>query len=99
MGPLHIRQPRGDDRVNEQRFRSTILPNYLRRMPRVDNLIFCLYLKGICTGDFRGALRAILGQAGVEKSAAGCEKAGIGKGAQASWDAGYIRRQIFWTNC
>jgi putative transposase len=61
IGPLHITQPRVDDRKTDQRFSSTILPKYLRRVPSVDNLIPCLYLKGISTGDFSQALSAILG--------------------------------------
>ena len=62
MGPLPIRQPRVDDRKQPQRFSSTILPRYLRRMPSVNNLIPFLYLKGISTNDFSQALTAILGE-------------------------------------
>ena len=43
IGPLPIRQPRVDDRKEPERFSSTILPKYLRRMPSVDNLSpFCI---------------------------------------------------------
>jgi hypothetical protein len=35
-------------------------PKYMRRVPSVDALIPALYLKGISTGDFSEALRAIL---------------------------------------
>ena len=62
IGPLPIRQPRVDDRKESQRFSSTILPRYLRRMPSVNNLIPFLYLKGISTNDFPQALSAILGE-------------------------------------
>lgn len=62
IGPLQITQPRVDDRKTDQRFSSAILPKYLRRVPSVDNLIPCLYLKGISTGDFSEALKAILGE-------------------------------------
>jgi transposase-like protein len=67
LGPLQIKQSRVDDRrINDycdtERFSSTILPRYLRRMPSIDNLIPVLYLKGISTNDFPTALSAILGE-------------------------------------
>lgn len=63
IGPLKIRQPRVDDcgLLEEQRFSSQILPRYLRRVPRVDNLIPILYLKGVSSGDMSEALASILG--------------------------------------
>ena len=73
IGALMIRQPRLDDRVlkegGEERFRSAILPRYLRRVPSVDNLIPILYLKGISTGDMSGALTSILGSEAAGLSA------------------------------
>ena len=73
IGALMIRQPRLDDRVlkegGEERFRSAILPRYLRRVPSVDNLIPILYLKGISTGDMSGALASILGSEAAGLSA------------------------------
>ena len=62
IGPIPIRQPRVDDRKELERFSSTILPRYLRRMPSVDKLIPFLYLKGISSNDFSQALTAILGE-------------------------------------
>lgn len=67
LGPLQIKQSRVDDRhvgdyCDTQRFSSTILPWYLRRIPSIDNLIPVLYLKGISTNDFPTALSAILGE-------------------------------------
>lgn len=61
IGPVTIRQPRVHDRRPGQRFTSRILPRFLRRVPSIDALIPCLYLKGISTGDFGEALEAILG--------------------------------------
>ena len=61
IGPVRIRQPRVDDRRRGQRYTSRILPPYMRRVPSIDALIPCLYLKGISTGDFSEALEAILG--------------------------------------
>jgi putative transposase len=60
-GPLQVRQPRVNDRRPDKRFTSRILPPFLRRVPSIDALIPCLYLKGISTGDFVEALEAILG--------------------------------------
>ena len=64
MGPITITQPRLDDRRLDsgERFSSSILPKYLRRIPSIDNLIPVLYLKGISTNDFGSALSDILGE-------------------------------------
>ena len=43
------------------RFKSNILPPYLRRTKSIDELLPWLYLKGISTGDFSEALAALLG--------------------------------------
>jgi len=61
IGPVRIRQPRVHDRRPEETFTSKILPRFMRRVPSLDALIPCLYLKGISTGDFAEALAAILG--------------------------------------
>jgi transposase-like protein len=44
-----------------ERFRSSILPPYLRKTKAVEELIPWLYLKGVSTGDFREALQARVG--------------------------------------
>jgi putative transposase len=62
-GPIVVKQPRvRDKREKKEIFTSAILPRYLRRTPSLDNLIPTLYLKGVSTGDFAGALSAILGE-------------------------------------
>ena len=65
-GQLDIRTPRVDDRVldnhKEKRFKSSIIPPYLRRTKNIDELLPVLYLKGISTGDFTEALEALLGK-------------------------------------
>ena len=61
VGPVKVKQPRVDDRRDGEQFSSQILPKYMRRVPSVDALIPALYLRGISTGDFGGALEAILG--------------------------------------
>ena len=47
---------------NPVRFRSTLLPPYLRRTQSIEELLPWLYLKGISTGDFSEALAALLGK-------------------------------------
>ena len=61
LGPVRIRQPRVHDRRPGEKFTSKILPPFMRRVPSIEALIPCLYLKGISTGDFAEALDAILG--------------------------------------
>lgn len=65
-GQLEVTVPRIDDRVlethNETRFKSSIIPPYLRRTKNIEELLPVLYLKGISTGDFNEALESILGQ-------------------------------------
>ena len=77
VGPVAVTQRRVHDRriagENEhgepvdaagrtvERFRSKILPPYLRKTRSVEELIPWLYLKGVSTGDFTEALQALLG--------------------------------------
>jgi len=65
-GQIEIEAPRVDDRAleihQEPRFRSSIVPPYLRRTKNIDELLPVLYLKGISTGDFSEALESILGK-------------------------------------
>jgi putative transposase len=71
VGAVAVTQPRVHDRRPEdtigedgqpvERFRSKILPPYLRKTKSMEELIPWLYLKGISTGDFTEALQALLG--------------------------------------
>ena len=61
IGPVKVSQPRVHDRRAGEKFTSQILPPFMRRVPSIDALIPCLYLKGISSGDFVEALEAILG--------------------------------------
>jgi putative transposase len=66
-GTLAIRAPRvNDKRVDEsdrrQRFTSAILPPYMRRSPKVAEVLPVLYLRGLSTNDFREALPILLGE-------------------------------------
>ena len=66
-GTIEVRAPRVHDRRidkdgNRCRFTSRILPPYMRRSPKVDEVLPILYLRGLSTGDFREALPALLGE-------------------------------------
>lgn len=66
-GTIEVRAPRVNDRRvdgegQRQRFTSRILPPYMRRSPKVDEVLPVLYLRGLSTGDFRQALPALLGE-------------------------------------
>lgn len=66
-GAVEVQAPRVNDRrVDEagqrQRFTSQILPPYMRRSPKVAEVLPILYLRGLSTGDFREALPALLGE-------------------------------------
>lgn len=64
-GTIAVVAPRvNDKRVvdgTRQRFTSQILPPYMRRSPKVDEVLPLLYLRGLSTGDFREAIPALLG--------------------------------------
>ena len=71
VGAVQVTQPRVHDRRPEdaldengqpvERYRSKILPPYLRKTKNIEELIPWLYLKGVSTGDFTEALQALLG--------------------------------------
>ena len=65
-GTIEVRAPRVDDRRRDddgarRRFRSQILPPYMRRSPKVAEVLPILYLRGLPTGDFKEGLAALLG--------------------------------------
>jgi transposase-like protein len=87
-GTVELRAPRVDDRRRDahgqrQRFTSQILPPYMRRSPKVAEVLPLLYLRGLSTGDFRPALQALLGA-----DAAGLSPTNIAR-LTASWDKEY----------
>jgi transposase-like protein len=66
-GTVEVRAPRVNDRRTDeegtrQRFTSEILPPYMRRSPKVDEVLPVLYLRGLSTGDFQEALPILLGE-------------------------------------
>ena len=65
IGPLRVKVPRARDRRPESdriRFKSSLLPPYLRKTKSMEELIPWLYLKGISTNDFSEALAALVGK-------------------------------------
>jgi len=57
-----VRDKRVDGDGDRCRFTSEILPPYMRRSPKVAEVLPVLYLRGLSTGDFREALPALLGE-------------------------------------
>ena len=71
IGPVTVSMPRARDRSGEgQRFRSSLVPPYVRRSKSVDAVLPWLYLKGVSTGDMREALAALVGKQAAGLSAA-----------------------------
>ena len=87
-GTLTVRAPRVNDRRMDangqrQRFTSEILPSYMRRAPKVTEVLPILYLRGLSTGDFQAALPVLLGE-----DAAGLSPTTITR-LTASWETEY----------
>lgn len=66
-GTVTVEAPRVNDRRldeagQRQRFTSQLLPPYMRRSPKVAEVLPILYLRGLSTGDFREALAALVGE-------------------------------------
>lgn len=64
-GTVTLESPRVNDKrvVDGERmkFTSKVLPPYMRRSPKVSEVLPLLYLRGLSTGDFREALTVLLG--------------------------------------
>lgn len=87
-GTIEIQAPRVNDRRRDargerQRFTSSILPPYMRRSPKVAEVLPILYLRGLSTGDFRPALQGLLGE-----RAAGLSATNIAR-LTAEWESEY----------
>jgi len=61
-GTVELQAPRVKDRRPGEKFSSKILPAYLRKSPKVENLLPILYLKGLSSSDFRSALTEFFGE-------------------------------------
>ena len=73
-GTIPVSAPRvNDQRIDRdgerRRFTSRILPPYMRRSPKVAEVLPVLYLRGLSTGDFREALATLLGDDAARLSA------------------------------
>ena len=89
-GTLEVSAPRVHDRRVDaagqpQRFTSRILPPYMRRSPKVAEVLPILYLRGLSMGDFREALPVLLGD-----DAAGLSAINIAR-LTAVWEEDYRR--------
>ncbi len=87
-GTIEVRAPRVDDRRHSEdgghrTFRSQILPPYMRRSPKVAEVLPILYLRGLSTGDFKEGLAALLGD-----DASGLSPTAITR-LTAAWQADY----------
>jgi len=87
-GTLEVRAPRVNDRRvdadgQRHRFTSQILPSYMRKAPKVTEVLPILYLRGLSTGDFQAALPVLLGE-----EAGGLSPTTITR-LPASWEAEY----------
>jgi transposase-like protein len=87
-GTMELKAPRVNDRRRDaqgqrQRFTSRILPPYMRRSPKVAEVLPILYLRGLSTGDFRPALEGLLGE-----DAAGLSPTNIAR-LTACWEKEY----------
>lgn len=68
-GMVEVTAPRVHDRRAGQRFSSALLPPYLRRSPKVTEVLPLLYLRGLSSGDFAPALASFFGSdAGLSAS-------------------------------
>jgi len=88
-GTMTVKAPRVRDRRvdgagHRQRFTSAILPPYMRRSPKVAEVLPVLYLRGLSTGDFREALPLLLG----EEASAGLSPTTITR-LTAAWQQDY----------
>ncbi|MGO9607186.1 MAG: IS256 family transposase [Candidatus Binataceae bacterium] len=87
-GTVELKAPRVNDRRRDeqgqrQRFTSRILPPYMRRSPKVAEVLPVLYLRGLSTGDFRPVLEGLLGE-----EAAGLSPTNIAR-LTACWEKEY----------
>jgi putative transposase len=57
-------------RGGEENFSSSIIPPYMRRSPKIDEVVPLLYLRGLSTGDIYPALEKLLGDTVTGLSAA-----------------------------
>ncbi len=73
IGTLDVDAPRVNDKRivdgERQKFTSTLLPPYMRKSPKIAEVLPLLYLRGLSTNDFKPALTSLLGAGGAGLSA------------------------------
>ena len=63
LGAVDVQLPKTRDRSRQGlMFRSSLLPPYLKKTQRVENVIPWLYLKGVSTNDMQTSLTALFGE-------------------------------------
>jgi len=62
-GRVEVTAPRVADRRDGHQFTSALLPPYMRRSPKVTEVLPVLYLRGLSTNDFAPALEGFFGSA------------------------------------
>ena len=102
IGGVTVRTPHPDRYRTANRairFRSSILPPYLRKTRSIEELLPWLYLKGISTGDFKEALAVLVGE-----NAAGLSANTIGR-LKTKWETEFQqwkrrdlsgKRYVYW---
>jgi len=60
-GTIDVQAPRVDDKRSGKKFKSKILPPYLRKSPNVESILPILYLKGLSGNAFKEGLEELLG--------------------------------------
>jgi putative transposase len=88
-GQIEAIVPRTRDRRPgaKDNFMSSIIPPYMRRSPKIDEVIPLLYLRGLSTGDIYPALSKLLGSAVSGLSAANISR------LKSSWEKEYAQWQ------
>lgn len=88
-GQIEAVVPRTRDRRIEEKenFVSSIIPPYMRRSPKIDEVVPLLYLRGLSTGDIFPALSELLGSAVSGLSAANVSR------LKSNWEHEYVQWQ------
>jgi transposase-like protein len=87
-GQIEVAVPRTRDRRGKnENFTSSIIPPYMRRSPKIDELIPLLYLRGLSTGDIYPALSELLGS-----TVSGLSPANVSR-LKSCWDKEYSQWQ------
>lgn len=102
IGELEVKVPRVRDRAPSEdgaKFISKLVPPYLKRSKRMEELLPLLYLKGISTGDFKEVLSALIGEDATKASP------GVVSRLKTGWEDEYhdwrkqdlsLKRYVYW---